>query len=273
MVAYHFVLEKRLTSCDPLTLHPMRFQFASDLHLEFPENREWLHVNPLQPVGDVLILAGDIMPLNLMGQFSTFLDECSEKWRETYWLPGNHEYYGSDLALARERTTQPLRDNVFLVDNASVRIESTQLIFSTLWSRISESSASQITRSVNDFFKIKNNGSRLIVPDFNAMHEQALAFLDSVAIVPGCKRVVVTHHVPTLMSYPTHYLTSPINQAFATELGPKIRAIGADYWIFGHHHHNTPDFKVGQTTLATNQLGYVHLNEHRSFQTGRVIEL
>jgi predicted phosphodiesterase len=80
----------------------MRLQFASDFHLEFPENREWLQVNPLQPVGDVLILAGDIMPLSGLDHLSSFLDE---------------------------------------------------------WSRISDSRASQIARSVNDFFKIKKNGS------------------------------------------------------------------------------------------------------------------
>jgi predicted phosphodiesterase len=243
----------------------MRLQFASDLHLEFPENREWLQVNPLQPVGDVLILAGDIMPLSRMDHLSPFLDEWSEKWREIYWVLGNHEYYGSDLALARERTIQPLRENVFLVNNTSVRIEDVQIVFSTLWSRISDSRASQIAHSVNDFFKIKRNGSRLTVTDFNELHDQALTFLDSVEFDPACRRVVVTHHVPTLISYPAHYLTSPINQAFATELESTIGAIGADYWIFGHHHHNTPDFKVGQTILATNQLGYVHMDEHRGF--------
>ena len=38
----------------------MVVQYASDLHLEFSDNWNYLKQNPIQPVGDILILAGDI---------------------------------------------------------------------------------------------------------------------------------------------------------------------------------------------------------------------
>ena len=38
----------------------MRLKIASDIHLEFPENRDFIALNPLQTAGDILILAGDI---------------------------------------------------------------------------------------------------------------------------------------------------------------------------------------------------------------------
>lgn len=46
-----------------------------------------------------------------------------------------------------------------------------------------------------------------------------------------------------------------------------------DYWIYGHHHHNVPDFQVGKTRLLTNQLGYVMNNEQISFDPGKFIEI
>jgi len=71
----------------------MKIQYASDLHLEFRENSRYLHDNPLIPVGDILLLAGDIGYLDdHTYQTHPFWDDVSEKFRQTLVIPGNHEY-------------------------------------------------------------------------------------------------------------------------------------------------------------------------------------
>ena len=78
----------------------MRIQYASDLHIEFKANTLYLQENPLSVVGDILVLAGDIM---LFGKNSLaqhlFFDWCADNFQETYIIPGNHEYYnGTELS-------------------------------------------------------------------------------------------------------------------------------------------------------------------------------
>ena len=44
----------------------MKLQYCSDLHLEFPDNKEYILDNPIEPTSDILILAGDIVPFAVM---------------------------------------------------------------------------------------------------------------------------------------------------------------------------------------------------------------
>jgi hypothetical protein len=61
----------------------MKIQYASDLHLEFPENRKFLKENPLKPAGDVLVLAGDIGYWAEYALYADFWDYVSANFRET----------------------------------------------------------------------------------------------------------------------------------------------------------------------------------------------
>lgn len=252
----------------------MIIQYASDLHLEFPENNDFLKANPLQPKGDVLLLAGDIVPFAVMGKYADFFSYVSDHFQTTYWIPGNHEYYYFDAATKCGTLNEKIRDNVFLVNNTAIQHENIHFIFSTLWSKISPACEWQIEKGMSDFYVIKYNGFRFSSVQFNQLHKESVAFLNQeLNLSNSGKTIVVTHHVPTFLNYPEKYKGSVLKDAFAVELFDLIEAKGPDFWIYGHIHSNTPDFKIGKTRLLTNQLGYVKYNEQTGFNEGKNIVL
>jgi predicted phosphohydrolase len=252
----------------------MQIQYCSDLHLEFPANSKFIKKHPLEPVGEVLILAGDILPFGLHKMYTNFIDFIADHFEMVYWVPGNHEYYGYDLATVADPLLEKLRSNVWLVNNQVVDYKNVSIICSTLWSKIAVANALEIQRCISDFFSIQWQGKKLNTDQFNQLHNRSIEFLENALKEKSTgKSVVVTHHVPTLYDYPKKYRNSPFNGAFVTELYDLIHDSGVDYWIYGHHHFNIPEFKIGNSTLLTNQLGYVQHGEHLSFNKKAVIEV
>ncbi|MEJ7820920.1 MAG: metallophosphoesterase [Chitinophagaceae bacterium] len=252
----------------------MKIQYASDLHLEFRHNKEFIKANPLVPNGDVLVLAGDIVPFAIMDKFKDFFSYVSDNFQTTYWVPGNHEYYHFDAATRSGVLCENIKSNVFLINNTSVLQQDTKLIFSTLWSNISPANQWQIERGLSDFQVIKYNGFRFSSEWYNQLHSDSLNFItQEIQQSNASKTIVVTHHVPTFLNYPPQYKGDILNEAFAVELFDIIESSSINYWIYGHHHFNTPDFKIGNTSLLTNQLGYVHRNENQLFNLNKVVFL
>lgn len=252
----------------------LKIQFASDLHLEFPQNSKFIKKNPLQPMGDILVLSGDIVPFAVMKKFDDFFNYLADHFKYTYWLPGNHEYYHFDIADKSGVLNEKIRNNVTLVNNTSVVHNEVIILFSTLWSQISVANQCQIERSLNDFHQIKHSGSHFTSEHYNALHHDSLDFIKHSLNHSNEEKVVVfSHHCPTFLNYPPKYKRDALNEAFATELYDFIESSNIAYWGYGHHHCNTPDFFIGNTCLVTNQLGYVQYRENVFFEKDRFIVL
>jgi len=252
----------------------MVLQYCSDLHLEFRENKQFLNQHPLQPKAEILILAGDIVPFIEMDKHKDFFNYISDSFKLTYWLPGNHEYYYSDASERSGYINEKIRHNIFLANNISVQQDDVRLIFSTLWSRISPANEWQIERSINDFQVIKFNGHFFSASNVNQLHSDSLDFIEKeLRLKNSDKTVVISHHVPTFLNFPSLYKGSNLNEAFVVELFPLIESSNINYWIYGHHHNNTPNFNIGNTVLLTNQLGYVRNQENLNFSLDKTIAL
>lgn len=252
----------------------MKLQYCSDLHLEFKENKKFIKDNPLKPKGDILLLAGDIVPFAIIDREKDFFDFCSDNFKHTYWIPGNHEYYSSDASFRSGRLNESIRSNITLLNNEVIELEGVKIIFTTLWSHISSKNQWYIQRRLSDFHVIKFDEGNFTPRHYNQMHEDSLDFLSTaMAKKFKGKTIVVSHHVPTFLNYPEQYKGDVVNEAFAIELFDKIERSKIDFWIYGHHHCNIPQFKIGETTLLTNQLGYVVNNEHGAFNPEAIINL
>ena len=250
----------------------MKIQFCSDLHLEFKDNKNFLRENPIVPVGDILLLAGDIVPFTVMDDHDDFFDFVSDNFKQAYWIPGNHEYYYSDIAVKPFSFQEKIRSNVSLVNNVAISESNVKFIFSTMWSKIRPADMRTIQQSMSDFKVIKKNEGIFNPQDFNELHNLCLAFIsDQLKINNIDKTIVVTHHIPTFLNYPEKYKGDILNDAFAVELFDLIEGSKADAWIYGHNHFNQPNFRIGSTNLLTNQLGYVKFGENTGFSHNNLI--
>ncbi len=251
----------------------MIIQYASDLHIEFPENKAFLKANPLKPVGDILILAGDIVPFAVLDKHHDFFSYVSDHFENTYWIPGNHEYYYSDLVNRSGTFHEKIMDNVHLLNNTVLNLDNIDFMFSTLWTEISESNKWYIQKHLSDFHVIKYKGKGMPVEQYNQNYWDSIEFLKKALQSTSNKSVVATHHVPTFLNYPEKYKGDVLNEAFAVELFDMIETNQPDFWLYGHTHGNTPEFAIGKTRMQTNQLGYVKYGEHHSFNNEKVFEI
>lgn len=253
----------------------MKIQYASDIHLEFAENASYIKHHPLDVVGDILILAGDIGYIDDQNyDRHPFWDWVSEHFKQVIVAMGNHEFYKfSDLSSFGNGFTKQIRHNVVVYYNCVVRIEDIDIVVSTLWANIPLRDASFTERVISDFHRIMYGKELLTFAEFNREHKNCLEFIQSAIAESNAKhKIVVTHHVPSFKMECPKFADSKANGAFIVELEDYIQSSGIDFWIYGHSHYNI-DVKIGSTMCISNQLGYVFRNEHTTFRHDAHIEI
>jgi Icc-related predicted phosphoesterase len=251
----------------------MRIQYCSDLHLEFDHNSRYLKKKPLQVCGDILILAGDIIPLHDEFLNDSFFSFITDNYKQVFWVLGNHEFYYKDLTEFGKSNNIQLRKNINVVNNIELEYENIRFVFSTLWTKISNINESNIEQNVSDFANISSNNKRLKAIEYNRLHTEGFEFIQQSLKTRNNKTIVVTHHLPSNLCNSSVHKNSNINEAFCVDLTEYIENCNANFWIYGHSHFNQKPVYIGKTILLTNQLGYVQSNEHGSFKHNAYISI
>ena len=245
----------------------MKFQYASDLHLEFPQNTNYLIENPLKVTGDILILAGDIHVLNdEKFMENPFWDWASQNYKQVIIAFGNHEFYKKyDLSSMKDGFKLKIRDNIYYYYNCVISLDNVDIIVSTLWSYIQDKNKRACELGVSDFRLIKWGENRLTTEKFNEEHKRCLAFVKkSLSESKAKTKIVVTHHVPSALLTAKEFQGSDVNEAFTVDLTDFIKKCGAKYWIYGHSHRNINKV-IGKTSCLCNQVGYISEEEQETF--------
>ena len=232
----------------------MKIQYISDLHLDNPDNLRFFQTNRIVPQADILVLAGDVIPLKDLGLVEGFLDNLSEDFDRVYWVPGNHEYYGLDYNIYRSNFFQSIRDNVFIVNNKSILVNDVELIFSTLWSEISLEDRWHSQIYINDFKFVKFNTEAIDYKDYNFFNSECREYIKNRICDHSIdKKVVITHHCPVLLPSELLSIDSALLGAYCNDLAGLISDYRPNFWIYGHTHSNVGAIQIGATSYVTNQ--------------------
>jgi Icc-related predicted phosphoesterase len=235
----------------------MRIAIASDLHLEFGGVA-------LTNTGaaDVLVLAGDICVARQL-PLAWFFDVC-ERFPSVIYVPGNHEYYGSDIDLMLDKMRFDLScfPNLHVLSNETVEIDGVIFAGSTLWTSMNHRDPLtmwKVRRGMSDFNQIAmgthptfihNHPPRLSPERWCDEHLKAVDFL-----LNANANIIITHFSPTFQSCAPQYKGSGINDGFHSSLDWLIEELAPSMWIHGHT-HDAFDYSIGKTRMICNPRGY-----------------
>lgn len=249
----------------------MKLLILSDLHLEFESLT-------LQTVDvDVIVLPGDI-----------WTKDNGIHWARATWpnkpivyVAGNHEFYHTERKSMLETLRISAREaDVHFLENDEIVIEGVRFLGCSLWTDFELFGSDKKLgcmregqENLNDF-RLINEGPDLFTPRdaIRVFNESSTWLASKLAEQHQGKTVVVTHHLPSMLSVATQYKEDLLSACFASNLDQLLGK--SDLWVHGHT-HTSFDYMVKGTRVVCNPRGYVRRGkkENADFNAELVIEI
>ncbi|GIX22082.1 MAG: serine/threonine protein phosphatase [Gammaproteobacteria bacterium] len=241
----------------------MRLLVFSDLHLEFGP----IELPPLDC--DVVVAAGDI---DVGTRAVPFLDALG---KPVIYVAGNHEYWGGELSASVAALRAACRGTrVHFLERNQVTIGGVTFYGCTLWTDFGrDAEAIALGRELMNDFEWIRVGERLFTPeDMVTEHEAARRWLGkALGRRRGGRRVVVTHHAPSLRSW-GFGPDDPLRYAYCNRLDEWLAGRDIDLWIHGHVHHPS-DYTILDTRVVCNPRGYFGRRLVEGFDAAKIVSV
>ncbi len=240
----------------------MRLHVMSDLHLEFHRDGGSEFVDSLPvPEVDALVLAGDIGNIRALYHLTDVLTRICSKYRKTFFVFGNHEFYGASLAgiAAAKPMLEANVPNLKVLTDQSVQFEDRRILGGTMWFPFRPDDI-LYRHLLADFGHIR---------DWQAIEDHHTSFMEMAKDVREGD-IVISHHVPSRHSVHEAFRGSDLNRFFVTDLTELIEERKPALWIHGHTHFCF-DYVLGSTRIVCKPFGYP--TEATGFREGLVVEI
>jgi len=251
----------------------MKIHILSDLHIEYTA------YEPAAVEADVIVLAGDIC-LSTRG-----IAWARMAWpnKEIVFVPGNHEYYRSEMGIENEQMEMAAKVyGVHVLNRGEVVIGGVRFLGATLWTdfklfgEVERPYAFAAGLNGLTDFRVIDFGPNTFMPQDSAEINAAdVAWLENKLKHEKCDghTVVVTHHLPSWSSVSEHFKKSLLTACFASDLNSLMGY--SKLWIHGHT-HDSFDYELNGTRVVCNPRGYCKAGqppENPTFNPALVIEI
>lgn len=256
----------------------MKVFYISDIHLEGG-------IGNLEiPECDVLLLAGDIMspamafhnrclfPIKknltdkIQKRYQKFFHEVSRKAKHTYYICGNHEYYGTTVSEAKEMIYDFIspHENIHFLDNQHVEIGNDVWLFGgTLWTDLDRHHPMvelKVRKELNDYRYIFEDDymTPIHITHFYDENQRCRDSIEKfLKDFKDKKTIVMTHHAPSWECVIGEYRDTETSFAYANSgMDWMLYDIGPDFWIHGHMHKRDEIQITDRTKILCNARGY-----------------